>query len=277
MPLQWAATQNNLGNALQNLGEREDGTERLEQAVTAYNAALEVRTREQVPLDWAMTQNNLGAALATLGGAQSCRNPKNRKQNNLGAALATLGAREDGTERLEQAVTAYNAALEVYTREQVPLQWAATQNNLGNALQNLGEREDGTERLEQAVTAYNAALEVRTREQVPLQWANTQHNLGNALVFLGNRESRTGSLELAANAYRAALEVFTPEHMNWTTTQRKLMLVEETIKNLLTNPTTSERGIAALLVRRSPLRWALPTFALRGADHKRECRPGWAV
>ena len=131
MPLQWAATQNNLGNALQNLGEREDGTERLEQAVTAYNAALEVRTREQVPLDWAMTQNNLGAALATLGGAQSCRNPKNRKQNNLGAALATLGAREDGTERLEQAVTAYNAALEVYTREQVPLQWAATQNNLG--------------------------------------------------------------------------------------------------------------------------------------------------
>ena len=128
-----------------------------------------------------------------------------------------------------------------------------TQNNLGAALATLGAREDGTERLEQAVTAYNAALEVRTREQVPLDWANTQDNLGDALVFLGNRESRTGSLELAANAYRAALEVFTPEHMNWATTQRKLMLVEETIENLLTNPTTSERGIAALLVRRSPL------------------------
>ena len=119
-----------------------------------------MRTREQVPLQWAATQNNLGNA------------------------LATLGAREDGTERLEQAVTAYNAALEVRTREQVPLQWAATQNNLGGALQNLGEREDGTERLEQAVTAYNAALEVRTRERVPLDWANTQDNLGDALVFL---------------------------------------------------------------------------------------------
>ena len=116
-----------------------------------------------------------------------------------------------------------------------------------------GRAKTGPERLEQAVTAYNAALEVRTREQVPLDWANTQDNLGDALVFLGNRESRTGSLELAANAYRAALEVFTPEHMNWATTQRKLMLVEETIENLLTNPTTSERGIAALLVRRSPL------------------------
>ena len=40
-------TQNNLGNALRTLGEREDGTERLEEAVAAYRAALEVRTRER--------------------------------------------------------------------------------------------------------------------------------------------------------------------------------------------------------------------------------------
>ena len=36
-------TQNNLGNALSTLGEREDGTQRLEQAVDAYRAALEVQ------------------------------------------------------------------------------------------------------------------------------------------------------------------------------------------------------------------------------------------
>ena len=45
-------------------GERESGTARLEEAVAAYRAALEERTRERVPLDWAMTQNNLGIALA---------------------------------------------------------------------------------------------------------------------------------------------------------------------------------------------------------------------
>ena len=45
------------------LGERESGTARLEEAVAAYRAALEERTRERVPLDWAMTQNNLGNAL----------------------------------------------------------------------------------------------------------------------------------------------------------------------------------------------------------------------
>ena len=234
MPLDWAATQNNLGNALQTLGAREDGTQRLDEAVGAYRAALEVRTRERVPLDWAAAQNNLGNA------------------------LQTLGEREDGTQRLDEAVGAYRAALEVRTRERVPLDWAMTQNNLGNALSILGEREDGTprgskrrsapiappwrsgrasasrcngpgprttsaarsrgsasartapERLEEAVAAYRAALEVRTRERVPLDWAMTQNNLGTALQTLGAREDGTQRLEEAVGAYRAALEVFAP-------------------------------------------------------------------
>ena len=114
----------------------------------------------------------------------------------LGNALQTLGDRESGTERLEQAVVAYRTALEEYTRERAPLDWAMTQNNLGNALQTLGGRESGTERLEQAVVAYRAALEEYTRERAPLDWAMTQNNLGNALQTLGER------------AYRAALEEY---------------------------------------------------------------------
>ncbi len=118
-PLDWAATQTNLGLVLCRLGERESGTARLEEAVVAYRAALEEYTRERVPLDWAMTQSNLGNA------------------------LSTLGERESGTARLEEAAVAYRAALEELTRERVPLQWAATQNNLGIALQTLGGRESG--------------------------------------------------------------------------------------------------------------------------------------
>ena len=49
----------------------ESGTARLEQAVAAYQAALEERTRERVPLDWAWTQMNLGSALLTLGRRES--------------------------------------------------------------------------------------------------------------------------------------------------------------------------------------------------------------
>ena len=200
------------GTALQALGSRERGPERLEQAVAAYTDALKVYTRERVPLDWARTQNNLGTALVTLGERES--GPERLEQavaaytdalkvytrervpldwamtrNNLGTALQTLGSRESGPERLEQAVHAYTETLKEYTRERVPLQWAITQNNLGNALQTLGSRESGTERLEQAVHAYTETLKEYTRERVPLQWAATQNNLGAALVTLGERES----------------------------------------------------------------------------------------
>ncbi|AXI43536.1 hypothetical protein [Sulfitobacter sp. SK011] len=50
--------------------------------------------------------------------------------NDLGVSLRTLGARENGTARLEQAVTAYEAALQERTQELVPLDWATTQGNL---------------------------------------------------------------------------------------------------------------------------------------------------
>jgi len=183
VPLDWAGTQNNLGNALQALGEREAGTARLKQAVAAYRAALEELTRARVPLDWARTQNNLGNA------------------------LLRLGEREAGTARLEEAVVAYRAALEEWTRTRVPLDWARTQNNLGNALRALGAREAGTVRLEEAVAAYRAALEELTRARVPLDWATTQNNLGDALQALGAREAGTARLEEAVAAFEACLSV----------------------------------------------------------------------
>ena len=231
VPLDWAGTQSNLGNALQILGEREGETTRLEEAVTVFRAALEERTRERVPLEWATTQNNLGGALLRLGEREigtarleeavgvfrAALEERTRErvpldwagtQNNLGNALSTLGERESGTARLEAAVAAYRAALEEFTRERAPLRWAATQNNLGAALRTLGERESGTARLEAAVAAYRAALEERTRERLPLDWAMTQNNLGNALSTLGGRESGTARLEEAVSAFGAALQVF---------------------------------------------------------------------
>jgi tetratricopeptide (TPR) repeat protein len=91
--------------------------------------------------------------------------------NLLGTALRTLGERESGTARLQEAVTAYRAALQETTSERVPLQWAATQNNLGIALRTLGARESGTARLEEAVTAFDACLMV-TASIWPSEWVN---------------------------------------------------------------------------------------------------------
>jgi tetratricopeptide (TPR) repeat protein len=105
-------------------------------------------------------------------------------RNLFANALQALGEREGGTARLEEAVAAYRAALEEWTRERAPLGWATTQNNFGNALSVLGAREGGTARLEEAVAAFRAALEEWTRERVPLDWAMAQTNLGIPLFGL---------------------------------------------------------------------------------------------
>ncbi len=123
-------------------------------------------------------------------------------------AAYTLGEQSGESAWLEKAVASYRSALEVRSREALPLDWAMTQNNLGNALSSLGEREEGTARLEEAVSAYRLALEVRSREALPLDWAMTQNNLGNALKSLGEREEGTARLEEAVSAYRLALEVY---------------------------------------------------------------------
>jgi tetratricopeptide (TPR) repeat protein len=195
-PLQWAATQNNLGAALEELGERERGTALLEEAVVAYGAALEERTRERDPFQWAGTENNLGNA------------------------FEALGERGKGAEKLKEAVAAYSAAMEVWTRARVPLNWAMIENNVGGALEALGDWEDDSARLGEAVKAYRAALQERTRERVPLPWAQTQANLGDALRMIGQRKSGTAGLNEAVSAFNEALKEFTPTQsaIDWAST-----------------------------------------------------------
>ena len=183
----------------------------------------------------------------------------------LGNALHTLGERESVSDRLEQAVAAYEAALRIYTRERAPLQWATTQNNLGNTLQTLGERESGTARLERAVVTYEAALQVHTRERAPLQWATMQNNLGIALQTLGERESGPTRLEQAVTAYEAALQERTRERvpLDWATTQNNLGTALAVLGRRENGTARLERAVAAYEAalqeytrERVPLAWA---------------------
>ena len=278
---------NDLGATLCALGEREIGTARLEQAVAAFRAALEERTRERVPLDWAETQDDLGNALKLIGERKSGKwleeavaafraalEERTRErvplqwaetQNNLGNALERLGERKRETARLEDALAAYGAALGERTRERVPLQWAQTQNGLGIALLMLGEREKGTARLEEAVAAFRAALEERRREQVPLDWAKTQNNLGFALYRLGEREKGTARLEEAVAAYRAAVEERTRERvpLDWAETQNNLGVALTRLGERESGTARLEEAVAAYRAaleertrERVPLQWA---------------------
>lgn len=288
VPLDWAKTQNNLGNVLLRLGDRESGTIHLEEAVAAYRAALTELTQEHLPLEWAMTHNNLGAALMALGERErgtvcleeavaSFRASLTERaqervpldwattQSNLGNALYRLGARETGTVRLEEAVAAYRAALTERKQELVPLDWARTQISLGAALQSLGTRETGTVRLEEAVEAYRAALKECTQERVPLEWAMTQNNLGNALMTLGARESGTDRLEDAVAAHRAALTERTQERvpLDWAMTHNNLGTALIALGERESGTVHLEEAVAAfraalteLTQERVPLYWA---------------------
>ena len=130
VPLDWAMTQNNLGNGYLRRARAQHGKA---QGGRAYREALKEQTRERVPLDWAMTQNNLGNA------------------------LSSLGERERSTAKLEEAVAAYREALKEQTRERVPLDWAMTQNNLGNALSSPASA-SAARQSSKAVAAYREAL-----------------------------------------------------------------------------------------------------------------------
>ena len=103
-------------------------------------------------------------------------------------------------------VAVFRAALNEYTRERVPLQWATIQNNLGDALARLGERESGTAHLDEAVAALRAALNERTRERVPLQWAETFGNEGIALMLLAERRRDAIMAETALRQINTAFE-----------------------------------------------------------------------
>jgi len=71
VPLDRAAIQHSLGVALQCLGERESATARLEDAVSAFRAALTERTREHVQLQSTTTESVLDGALDRLGSRKS--------------------------------------------------------------------------------------------------------------------------------------------------------------------------------------------------------------
>jgi tetratricopeptide (TPR) repeat protein len=204
-PEDYAETKNSLGRALISLAQVEEGvgegegeTEmevreaHLDEAISSFKAALEVRTTDDHPEERAETQTLLGQALVL----------------ESEPSVSGSDIRWSDREGLKMAIEAYEEALAVRTRESHPREYAETKNLLGRALVILSGPASGPEdaaNLKRAIRAFEEALTIRTLEASPRDYAETQNNLGIAYRNLSKLEDREENLERSIRAYEEAL------------------------------------------------------------------------
>ena len=123
---------------------------------------------------------------------------------------------------IELAITIYKQALQVITREDMPMKWATVMTNLAIAYF-YRIRGDRAQNLEDAIDTYGEALQVMTREAMPVEWSAAMMSLANA-YFYRIRGERTQNLEDAIDAYKQSLQVRTREAMpfDWATVMMNL-------------------------------------------------------
>ncbi|MEG3849220.1 hypothetical protein QT971_17715 [Microcoleus sp. herbarium19] len=183
-PLNYAGVQNNLGTACWNLAQHEPSELLTVRAIEAYCEALTYRTRELVPAACAATYNNLGTAYWHLA------NQFQQKQAR--------------TESLQQAIAAYEAALDIagkLDRTQLTFDTLAARNNLGLAHYQLATDPDFA--LNKA--AQTSHLEAALHHQLQVCSAWGQHLQDKGLTYGDKLNQPLAANSQAADSRQTAL------------------------------------------------------------------------
>ncbi|MEM7400047.1 MAG: hypothetical protein AAF354_14130, partial [Pseudomonadota bacterium] len=188
------------GTALQAIPE--PGTDSLERARAAFEAAIPVLRNLGLPEELSEAEMNLGVTIQALAGSNRARvgdaisayqralrtfngaeHPQEFAilQNNLATAFLSMAFTDERSKMREAlAVQAFEEGLKVVNLIDHPSEYAMLQNNLGNALQYASSSHVVENNL-RALEAYNEALKVRNAETTPLEYANTISNKANCL------------------------------------------------------------------------------------------------
>ncbi|MEG4419448.1 tetratricopeptide repeat protein [Microcoleus sp. LAD1_D5] len=183
-PLNYAGVQNNLGTACWNLAQHEPSEPLLVRAISAYREALKYRTRELVPAAAAATYNNLGTAYWHLA------NQFQQKQAR--------------TESLQQAITAYEAALDIagkLDQTQLTFDGLAARNNLGLAHYQLATDPDFA--LNKAAQTSHLEAALHHQLQVCAEWG--QHLNDKGLTYGDKLNLQAPANSQAADSRQTAL------------------------------------------------------------------------
>ena len=168
-------------------------------------------------------------------------------QKRMGDIYRELSQYRDKKDNSNKAIKAYETALEVYTLEEFPEDYAMIQNNLGNAYNTLADVEDKGENCSRAIDAYEEALKVYTLERFPMDYAMTQNNLGSAYQKLADVEDKAENCNKAIEAFKKALKVRTLEGfpMQYAATQNNLGNAYQRLANVEDKAENCKRAMKA--------------------------------
>lgn len=177
-----------------------DKAENIEKAIDCFEDALKVRTRDKFPSDWQASTANLAAAQMSRVGKNEKEGIENailiyeqllehlskqdspqyfaNAHNNAGMAWFYKANYSDNNSdkhfAYSQSIKHYELALQIYTEDDLPEDWAMSKMNLGNSL---SFRSDSGDMIT-AKMSYQDALRVYVLEQFPVEWAKTKLGLG---------------------------------------------------------------------------------------------------
>jgi len=217
-PHLWGALQMNLGGLW---AGRKDGTrtDNLNRAIHALENALEVFPPETFPVEHAEVLHDLSQVHGRLNvgpkrahtetalehARKALASVSNEMASRVWAkAMIRLGNTlrnrrgDNRKENLEQAMVAFEAALEGLNQTSDPQLWSMAKSSLANALAELAEYAtyDPVESVERSITHQQEAIEVLNPITVPEEWANAHRNLA---ISFGERVkgSRADNVERA--------------------------------------------------------------------------------
>ena len=227
-----AALYNTLGNLLAARAQQEQDDAGYEEAIKAFNAALEIYSQEDTPEEWAWAQYGLAAANHALGIRRQNAAPMKAavdaatnallvwtRQDNpvewaltmhlLGITFHQHGMMLKGNRTLQKSVVAFKNALTELDEENTGIELMASHNNRGAVLQNLGESEGNPDRIEEAIRAYDASLDTSMAQQLSIHLANIcRINMATAKRVLGEMRQDATITEEAADELEVIIECF---------------------------------------------------------------------
>ncbi|HEY9732517.1 MAG TPA: hypothetical protein V6C89_11435 [Drouetiella sp.] len=240
--------------------------EQLLEAIDLYSRALEycppsepllaarVRARKATALYMVPSENSellvqareeLDAALLELS-SHGSREEIAEAQMNLGLIYQALA--QEHKAKITDAIAFYQQALQTFTRENYPAEYAIIHNNLATAFLSIPMSDErGKLREALAVQSFEAALDVITLEDSPSEYAMLQNNLGNALQYASSSHALENNLR-ALEAYDEALKVRTEQTtpLPYATT---ISNKANCLRNLPDDPEHPEKGNQQRLVQ----------------------------